>query len=829
MAGPVSAASGSLRVNEFMAKNNTSVVDEDGAHSDWIEVFNAGAEQVNLEGWYLTDDATRLGKWQFPAVSVEPGGFLLIWASDKNRRVPGAPLHTNFKLADEGEYLALVEADGRTVAGDFSPKFPPQFPDVSYGVVAGGSAVHYLARATPGSINSGATNFVVSRMRVSPGSGWYDRPVSVTLTSATPGVTIYYTTNGSEPSATNGLVYARPVEVVSTVVLRAIAVRAGFAPAPPVAQTYLFLDQVLQQTGAGWPTNWGESPARYAMDPAIVGDPNWGASLRSDFRAIPTVSLAMDREHLFGTNGIYSNPIEEGEAWERPCSFQYFQPDCSIGVQINCGVRIQGELSRDPLATSKHNFRLLFKQEYGAGRLGFDLYPGSPVREFDGLVLHGSFNDHWVWSGAHAQMLRDQWCADTQTELGGRGPHGSYVHLYLNGLYWGVYNLGERPDASYAAHYFGGERSSYDAFNGGELVDGDDESWIQMYAIAYAGITNEVAYTNLARYVDLPAFADYLLLNFYAGNEDWPYHNWRAAGDVRNGVPFRFFSWDAELTLSHEGGPVTVNRTDVTEGRPGFLYTALRQSAEFRLLMADRARSHFFGNGVLTPARCVERWLRRAREIEQAMVAESARWGRQGSQTFTRDDWAAEQQRLMTQWFPHRTAVVLEQLREAGLYPTLEAPTVAPDGGLVSEVPLLVTLSAPSGTVYYTTNGADPRLAWAEVSPEAFRYEGPLTVMESATIRARARQGDTWSALVEATFLRPTSTSMPTAAVRARCDGSIELTFVGVRGAAYTLMAADDLEHWSVVTNLVAGLDGSFTYQESSTTAGRRFYRLRWP
>lgn len=826
--GVVPAGVGQVTINEFMAKNLTSIVDEDGAHSDWVELFNGGAGPVSLEGWYLTDDATLLTKWQFPAVALDPGGFLIVWSSDKNRRLPGAPLHTNFKLADEGEFLALVTPDGQTVASGFAPRFPPQFPDVSFGLPANEAVPGYLAWATPGASNSVSTNFVVADLSIRPPSGWRDGPVTVTIASSTPGVTIYYTTNGSHPSVTNGQVYTGPLTIAGTAVVRATGVRPGYSPAPPVSRTYLFLDQVLGQTGAGFPTNWGDYPARYAMDPEIVSNPEWGASLPDDLRAIPTVSVAMDPEHLFGTNGIYVNPGEEGEAWERPCSVEYLRPDCGPGFQINCGIRIQGEISRDPSVTSKHNFRLLFKQQYGAGRLDFDLYPGSPVRQFAGLVLHASCNDHWVWNGARAQMLRDQWCADTQIEMGGRGPQGAFVHLYLNGLYWGVYNLGERPDAYYAARYFGGEPASYDALNSGELIDGTDEAWRAMNLIALAGITNYQAYSNLAVYLDLAAFADYLLLNFYGANEDWPVHNWRAAGDVRNGVPFHFFNWDAEATLSCYGGPVTANRTQISDGAVALLHSALLPSPEYQLLFADRAQRHLLG-GVLTPERCAARWRRRAGEIDRAIVAESARWGRQGGQLFTRNEWVAEQERLVAEWFPQRSGILLDQLRAASLYPLLEAPTLDPSGGFVPHQGVVLSMTAPAGLIYYTTNGVDPRLPGGEISPDARRYRGRVKIASTTVCRARAYQEGQWSALAEVNFVRPGVEDQPTVACELRCDGTMELTFTGRPQTTYTLLVGDDLENWEVAATLFSGPDGRFNYRVRRESTGQRFYGLRWP
>jgi hypothetical protein len=129
---PMRAAS-SLIISEFMAANDNSISDNDGDKSDWIEIHNSGTNTVNLLGWYLTDVTNNLRKWQFPAVSLAPNAYMLVFASEKDRRNPEAPLHTNFKLNNDGEYLALVESNGTTIASDFYPKFSVQVADVSYG------------------------------------------------------------------------------------------------------------------------------------------------------------------------------------------------------------------------------------------------------------------------------------------------------------------------------------------------------------------------------------------------------------------------------------------------------------------------------------------------------------------------------------------------------------------------------------------------------------------------------------------------------------------------------------------------------------------------
>ncbi|HEX5043853.1 MAG TPA: CotH kinase family protein [Candidatus Polarisedimenticolaceae bacterium] len=127
-------ASAELLITEFMASNITTLTDGDGDYADWVEIYDPCLPSVSLDGWYLTDDAANLTKWRFPAVTLTRGGSLVVFASGKNRAVAGAELHTSFKLAAEGEYLALVKPDGTTVAHAFSPAFPPQYPDVAYGL-----------------------------------------------------------------------------------------------------------------------------------------------------------------------------------------------------------------------------------------------------------------------------------------------------------------------------------------------------------------------------------------------------------------------------------------------------------------------------------------------------------------------------------------------------------------------------------------------------------------------------------------------------------------------------------------------------------------------
>ncbi len=154
-------------ITEFMAANSATLADEDGEFSDWIELSNVSGATVDLFRWSLTDSPGSLTKWQFPATNLPPGGFLVVFASEKNRRTPGAPLHTNFKLSASGEYLALVESDGVTIASQFAPAFGPQVQDVSYGFGA-----ELTSRVL---FSTGATARVLVPADGALGAGWTAR------------------------------------------------------------------------------------------------------------------------------------------------------------------------------------------------------------------------------------------------------------------------------------------------------------------------------------------------------------------------------------------------------------------------------------------------------------------------------------------------------------------------------------------------------------------------------------------------------------------------------------------------------------------------------
>ena len=402
---------------------------------DWIEIYNPGTAAVDLGGFHLTDDVDQPTKWAVPDGTTIGGlDYLVLFASGENitdtQLDQQGLLHANFAIDADGEYVALTGAEGETV---HELILPNQQTDISYGLDQQGEAVYFLT-PTPNARNSTDTAAgMVADIQFSFTRGFYDEPFTTVAASQTPGATIVYTTDGSEPTLTNGTrvtssgqdTPSASVEVDTTTVVRAFAFKSGLLPARVDTHTYLFLDDVLQQSNrpAGFPTSWGGVPAAdYEMDPEIVNNGLYSQDVIDGLREIPTLSISSSVANVFGSGGIYSNTRNSN--LEVPASAEWIWPDGSSGFQIDAGFKVQGGASRNPDSAVKHSLSLRFREQYGAGELDFDLFPGSPVDEFDTLQLRAMYNNSWIhWSPEQRQagmMIRDQFFRDVALGHGTR-------------------------------------------------------------------------------------------------------------------------------------------------------------------------------------------------------------------------------------------------------------------------------------------------------------------------------------------------------------------------------------------------------------------------
>jgi hypothetical protein len=615
----------------------------------------------------------------------------------------------------------------------------------------------------------------VEPIRFSVENFFPNEPFALAIEAPTPGATIHYTTDGSWPSPTHGAVYRAPITIERTTVLRAYAFKPNAVSTDVRSRTYVFIDDILSQEdvapkGAHWSTD---------MDPDVVRSPVYRDRIGDALLAIPTLSLVTSDEDMFGRGGIYRNPAEKGRDWERRASLELVQPDGRREFEANCGVRISGGRSRVPRASPKHNFRIVFRRKYGPGKLRYRLFPDSDRDRYDGFVLRAGFNHSWTTRTAeknYAQYLRNAYTRDAHNATGSFNGNGRFVHLYVNGLYWGLYFMEDRQDAAFGAGIFGGSDDDFDVVQDRKPESGRMAAFEAMFAIANRGLASNKTFQELLGYLDLTHFIDYLIVNNFLANYDWPLRNWRAVRKREPGARFQFFTWDAEWTLPHyrpvwtEAGNykerLTIGDRDKTPGR---LFHNLRENAEFRLRFADRLHRHFFNRGPFyvdlerpawdpahpernRPAALYHEW---AKRIDEAIIAESARWGDTRREVpFTRDEeWVRERNRILNEWLPSRAVQFLEHCRKEGLYPHVEAPHFAPHGGVV-EPGFRVSVAAPAGTIYFTTDGSDPRVPFdGTVSGRSRAYRGAPIPLDGATrLKARVLLDGEWSALNEATF-----------------------------------------------------------------------------
>lgn len=681
--------------------------------------------------------------------------------------------------------------------GSSAQPYPGQRSSVSYGRPGNDPLANpvYFEQDTPGAANAAAgvsgfcadTTFSVDR-------GFYDAPFTLTITSATPGATLAYTLNGSAPSATNGTQVPptdpstpplATLEITGTTIVRARAWKTGLGSTNIDTQTYLFPAQVLSQAGpvpsmgltAALTYNWGatggdlKSPAGpdWAVDPDIINHANAANRLTAeDLKSLPVVSVVTDWVAAFGPQSVAAanNPPPANqrgfyvgqavgvanEGADRTCSIEMLNPlgDAdqpnprrefeqgpwiNRGFQANGNVHVFGGTSQNRWKSYKLSMRVKTEED-----VEFPLYGDEGAATQDLFIMDARLNQTWLHpdSGQRSRgdYVRDHVMSDLNNALGGNAPHSRPVHYFLNGLYWGLYILHEKPDEKFMADYRGGTQDDWDIFKhsakhstdsgtffnnviASALIDptkalgaSSDSQFLNcttlrnyeaLMDLIGAGriapnpapdMTQQSAFEAVAAKLDIPDFIHYILLNVVAANTDWPHKNYYSSfpRHLPDGK-WHFHSWDAEHVFKDVGDNTLTsgNWTD-DDGGPGAITRKLALNAEFRLQFADAVHRHLFNDGVLSVSGLRAAFNRRFSEIAPAGVrGESARWGDNRADTapYTyATSWTNEKNRLLNTVLPGRAGLgatpsttALNQLRafRVGatafpLYPSTLAP-----------------------------------------------------------------------------------------------------------------------------------------------------------
>ena len=334
--------------------------------------------------------------------------------------------------------------------------------------------------------------------------------------------------------------------------------------------------------------------------------------------SLPVLSLVTDPVHLWDeATGIYVNAAERGRVWERAgnsaVAITGGESQSSMWVRAYASM---GEGAGQILPSSRSG--CTFRGEYGPRELTYPLFGVEPGEAYDRLVLRAGHNDGWPWSGEEAVYVRDQLVRDLHGTMGQVAARGRWVVLYLNGVYWGLYNLTERIDESFLATHF--DHDDWDVAR----ADEEHVAWDTFVDwIISADLSAAVQYEQALQQIDIENFTSYFLLNIWAQNRDWPRGKWimarpRGGPDVR----WRLFIWDAEVTFGTTENTlarVVTRGSDLEQ-----VLTSLLRNAQYRAYFAAELERHLAG--ALSPEQVLARIDALQAAVRPAMGAEAQRW-----------------------------------------------------------------------------------------------------------------------------------------------------------------------------------------------------------
>lgn len=525
------------------------------------------------------------------------------------------------------------------------------------------------------------------------------------------GTAIRYTLDGSVPTAESAA-YTGPITISGNTIIRTAVVSAQGEVSNLSTATYLFLDDVLRQsdTPKGYPTEWGSfatiegvAPASYGMNQAMTSDPVLAKKIKEGFLQIPVLSIVTDKDNFFShendenKGGIYiftGPPVGDptGNGWTRPVNAELFGANHDFNV--TCGLKLHGGHGRLAEKNPKHSMRLVFKKDYGEKTLTYPLFGEGEPDKFSQLVLRCHFGNawqHWLEGNRQkAQYTRDVWARRMQRKIGHTSVNALYVHVFLNGMYWGIYNIAERVNDQYGKDHLGGDKKDIDVIKieeeGGnhiEAGEGDLDAWQKMVETAAQASDN--TYYNMLQgkdadgnknqevLLDIDNFIDYMIINQYAGNGDWDHHNWyaiRRKGEESQG--FRFLCWDSEIIF--ENPQENILRLNNGNETPTGIFNHLMENKQFAKKYLSRAKELLSDDGLLGPKSAEAVWDSLYNNISKALYAEAARWGHYrkdvhpyqspGSLYTVDGTYMAERNRLHTQYFPQRSSIVLNNIQD---------------------------------------------------------------------------------------------------------------------------------------------------------------------
>jgi hypothetical protein len=468
---------------------------------------------------------------------------------------------------------------------------------------------------------------------------------------------------------------------------------------------------------------------------------------------IPSISLTSDYENIYSElTGIYVNATQR---WEVPGSAELIYPDGTEGFHVNAGLRIRGGASRAS-NNPKHSFRIVCRDQYGDSKIKYSIFEDEGPDEFDKIDFRSAQNYSWSKDSSNRNtFLRDVFARDTSADMNQGYTRSRYYHLYINGEYWGLFMTEERPVASFAESYYGGDKDDYDAIKASngeiEATDGNTDAYERLYDAAMAGFSDNEDYFAIMgldangdpdptneKLLDVENLIDYLLVIHYMAASDnaisWflgryqRLNNMYASYNRVNPDGFKWFHHDSEHSLDTRKaldwtGPFDHPNFLLPQYfNPMTLHDKLMANAEYRMKFNDVAYKRLENGGALTLVNSEARLNYRAAQIDRAIIANAARWG---STSLDRDTWvnAVATTRAWLARSGDRCNEVIGYLSADGLMPSIKPPLLSQGGGLVSEG-TSVALSQPTTVVSTPYNGT-PHTIPGTIEAEEYDNGGP--------------------------------------------------------------------------------------------------------
>ena len=506
----------SLYINEFSCSNKSQLADVFNEYEDWVEIYNPSASAIDISGYHLSDKATDPTKWPIPAgTSIPAMGKKVFFCSDRNI-VQGGQAHTNFKITQtRQEYILIANPAGVIIDSVHITRYTQK--NHSYARITDGSPTWGIGlNPTPGATNANVKPYYAAQPSVSQQGGFYGSALSVAISTTEPNSIIRYTTDGSEPTAASTQ-YTAPIAVNATMSIR--------------ARTF--------STNANIPASFIET------NTYIIGTTH----------TMPTVCLNGPFTTLFNSGNDIMHAIE------------YYDESGQLIFKTEGDMKRHGN---DSWAFDQKGMRFYTRDQYGiSNNIESQLFPSSPRDEFDVIILKAAGSDNYpAHAGYQSAHIRDAFCqtlAD-KYDLNVDGRAYRPIVIYINGQYWGLYELRERVDADFTDFYYDQPKGKVDmlAFWGWlQLDEGSDTAWVSLYNyMMNNNLAVQANYDYVEQRFDPFSLIDYFIINTYTVNSDWLNWNtawWRGTKDA--GVRWRYHLWDMDNTFdlgqNYTGLPTT--------------------------------------------------------------------------------------------------------------------------------------------------------------------------------------------------------------------------------------------------------------------------------